>query len=489
MKKRLLVSLSITLILVLSFSLIANAASTTKKLSTNFTLINLSNVDAEGNIQYKRSDGSPWTGSTITSFGPGQPYQIPANGGQLVVRQYSDSLQQGSGSVIVSSNVELGAVVQLRLPPGSSSLPTSGAYVGGSEVASKWYVPLAQANRSTATGVGNTQIMIQNAGTTVIPTITVTLLAEPGSGSTPASFIKTISNLQPGATFTYDLADEKSLKANWSGSAEVDAGGNNIVVVVNSFNGPHGLRTYNAFPESNVGPKWAIPLFASKLSNGLNTSVSVQNLSGGSIPVNGLTLDCGAFKFRNNAAIPDKGTFGFNPVADVPGRFPTNWQGACVIDAGSRNVVAFVLMRRVSGNGDQAAYEAINYNSGGTRVFIPLMAKRLPNGFATSAVIVNLSNQNAQVKLTWTPSPDECQASSCKSYIQDNVTIPANGNLALNLRTGAGAPAGMPDGWQGTLKVEPSGGSSAPIHGYVVLSNLVNSAGDNYRAHLALSLP
>ena len=104
-------------------------------------------------------------------------------------------------------------------------------------------------------------------------------------------------------------------------------------------------------------------------------------------------------------------------------------------------------------------------------------------------MIVNLSNQNALVNLIWTPSPDECLASSCRSYTQNNVTIPANGNLALNLRTGAGAPSGMPDGWQGTLKVEPVGGSSVPIHGYVVLSNLVNSAGDNYRAHLGLSLP
>jgi len=40
----------------------------------------------------------------------------------------------------------------------------------------------------------------------------------------------------------------------------------------------------------------------------------------------------------------------------------------------------------------------------------------------------------------------------------------------------------MADGWQGSLQIVPNAGS-APIAGYTVLSNLVNTPGDNYRAH------
>ena len=492
MKRRLSVGFSLAMCLVLIVSIVASAGSTTKNLVTNFTLSNLSTTDATGSITYYKEDGTAWTGSGYTSFGPGQAHELPGNGGQLVVRQYSDTLAAGRGSVMVTSNVAVSAVVQERLAPGDTALPTSGAYVGFTEGSSLFYLPLVQKNRSTSTGIGNSQIMVQNTGSAVIPLVDINLVAEPGSGSLPATYTKSISNLAAGATFFYDLADDTNITNGWNGSAEVDAHAGKVAVVSNSFNGANALRTYNGFPVESIYNKWAIPLFASQLTNGLNTSVSVQNL-GAEIPVGDLVLDCGAFTKSNATAIPTKGTYGFNPINGVPSAYPTNWQGACTITAPG-NVVAFVIMRRITGNGDQAAYEALSYASTDTNVFIPLMAKRLPNGFATSAVVQNLSSSSAFVDVIWTHSATECLATPCNDYTVPNVEIPGNGNMTLNLRVtsggGSGIPAGLPDGWQGTVKVIPHPSTTArPLVGYVVLSSLNASAGDNYRAHRLLTLP
>jgi len=479
--------LMLIVLLLLSIPITASAGSTTKNLVTNFTLVNTSSSDATGTIEYYTdysSGGSSWTGSSVTEFGPGKLYQLPASG-QLVVRQYADTLTAGRGSVVIVSDVALASVVQERLAPGDTNPPTSGAYLGIQEGSSKYYVPLVQVRANTSTGLANTQIMVQNLSAVDID-VDINLIASPSCSScTPQNYTKSVTSLKPGVTYFYDLADEHALSNGWNGSAFIDAGSNTIGVVVNSFNGEHGLRTFNAFRSTDVGPKWGIPLLASKLSNGLNTSIAIQNLSSGTIPVDGITLDCTDFEMTNNIAIPQYGSFSFNPLVDSPENFPDNWQGACSVDAGENDIVAFVIMRRVGGiNGDQAAYEAINYNTIASKVIVPLAAKRLPNGFATSIVVQNLSNSDIIVDALWRVSPTECGAApaNCIDYDQNNLVIPANGNITFNLRMADGGFPNMADGWQGSLQIVPNAGS-APIAGYTVLSNLVNTPGDNYRAH------
>ena len=61
------------------------AASTTKTLSTNFTLVNFGTSTANVSVSYVKTDGSAWTAdSGNTNF------TIPANGGQKPVYQYFD---------------------------------------------------------------------------------------------------------------------------------------------------------------------------------------------------------------------------------------------------------------------------------------------------------------------------------------------------------------------------------------------------------------
>ena len=486
MKRSFPVAVVMTLILVLVLSMTVTASSTTKNLVSNFTLVNTTTEDAQGLISYIKEDGSEWTGSGYTDFGPGMSHELVA-GGQLVVRQYADTLEAGRGSVVVSANVPLGAVVQMRLAPGDTSLPTAGAYLAFNGGSSRFYLPLVQAKSTTSTGLANTQIMVQNVDDTAIDA-TIDLTADPSCTTcTPTTHSVVITDLAVGATYFYDLADDAAL-TNWTGSAVVNAGVDKVAVVVNSFNGANGLRTYNGFAEEQIGPAWGIPLFASKLSNGLNTSVAVQNLSTTALAIGDLDLDCGEFTMSNTVAIPQYGSFSFNPVNDIPAVFPTNWQGACTIDAGTNDVVAFVIMRRIGGsNGDQAAYEALNLNTVASKLYVPLAAKLLPNGFATSIVVQNLSDTAVTFDAHWKVSAAECLAATtdCVDYDEVGLVIPANGNYTWNLRMSTGGFPGMAAGWQGSLEIVPVAGS-APIAGYTVLSNLVNSPGDNYRAHVLL---
>src|SRR6266567_4037049 len=103
----------LTSILVLSLALATVggvfASSTTKTLSTNFTLINLGTSDASVSVAYYTDTGAVWTADVADTN-----FTIPANGGQAIIRQYADStMTSGKGSAIVSSNQPLGSVVQI----------------------------------------------------------------------------------------------------------------------------------------------------------------------------------------------------------------------------------------------------------------------------------------------------------------------------------------------------------------------------------------
>ena len=280
--KRALV-VAVPLILILATALPGIAASTTKALSTNFTLVNLGvdtgNPAATGAIQYLKSDGTQWKAD--------ESFSIPTIGGQLVYRQYADAaLSSGQGSAIVSSDQPLGAVVQIQA---RGQTATSGAYIGMSEGSDILYVPLAARHLSTASGTGNSQIIIQNTGSSTINP-TVDLIKSDGSATISG---KQIGNLAAGTSYVYDLDTETGLGEGWIGSAVVHAGsGNQVAVVTNFFTGPNAMLTFEGFPKEALSKAWVVPLFFSRLANGLSAPVTIQNVSASTIAVGGASMTC-----------------------------------------------------------------------------------------------------------------------------------------------------------------------------------------------------
>jgi len=476
MKRRTLSITLLTVTLVLATVLTGAAQSTTKSLSTNFTLVNLESEVAGGTVQYFKPDGTLWKAD--------ESFSLAANGGQAIFRQYLDSaLAAGRGSVVVSADRSVGAVVQV-LARGQN--PTSsGAYSGFSAGAAAFYVPLVAKNRNTATGLANSQIVIQNSGTTSV-SVEVEMISSVGG----ANFTKTGISISPNAAFLYDLQQEPGLSDGWLGSAEVRAlSGGQVAVVSNFFTGD-AMQTFNAFPSSAPAQQWFVPLFTSRLANSLSTPISVQNLSGGSIAAGGIEVTCkdtnnaNEFTKTNADAVPSKGSWAVNPVTDMT--LPEQYTGSCVVES-TGNIVAFVQMRFVA-TGEAAAYEAFRGGSTDTKVVVPLVAKRLPNGFATAVTVQNLDTTNqANVTLVYTPSPEYVAAGGSAAQITFTETIAAGGNLIQNQRT---AVPQLPDGWQGTLVVD----SDRPLAGFAQLTFMtaINpglASGDKYMAHNAFTQP
>lgn len=458
-------------------------AATSKVLSTNYTLVNMSTTDdANVSVTYLRDDGSTWS----TDAG-NQNFIIPKNFGQRIVAQYFDTtMPGGQGSAVISSTQPLGAVVQILA---RNQTPSSGAYSGVTSPSSSYYAPLVQKNLNTASGISNSVLIIQNAEQTE-QEVSINFIAYPGISGI-SNHTKT-ATIPPRSSFYYDITSENLLQNVWTGSAVINAAsGKKIVVVVNTFLGPDTLTTYNAFPIEAAGRNWGIPLFTSRLLNGLSTSVSIQNVSGSLIPENGITVSCKAgtgfspatFIKQNTSPIPNNSAFAVNPVVDYS--IPGNWSGSCTVSS-TGNVVVIVTLRSPGFNSNSGAYEAFNIDqSTNNRVVIPLMSKRQANGFATVATIQNLDTNNpANVKLTYTPGSGY---TGSLTPIVINKTIPAGGNLLQNLRLVSDVPE-VPDRWFGTLVVEPIG-TPRPIVAFVQLTNITNPPGDTLLTHNAFTLP
>ena len=463
------------------------AAATTKMLSTNYTVVNLSTTDATVTASYYKPDGSAWVASPQnTSF------TVKGNYGQQIVSLYFDTtLTAGQGSVVLTSSQPLGAVTQILA---RNQVPSSGAYSGITAPAARYYAPQVFANLPSAAGLQNSQIAIQNTTAAAI-TVNVEFVPFPGISGLSA-YTKSGISIAAGAAFLYDLSNEANLKSTnatvkgWTGSAVVSATSGTVAVVVNTFAGVNSLQTYNAFPSTDITDAWSIPQFTSKLPNGLNTPIIAQNLSGGDIPVGDVTLTCVAatgyspatLVKKNEAVVPNNGTFAFNPYGNAA--YPNNWSGTCTMkSATGKGMVAIVQMRKPGFSDELAAYEGLKATSTSKKVIVPLVSKNQANGFATAVTIKNLdTDAGTTVHLVYTPAAAYVAGGGSATPVTIDATIPANGNLIQSQRF-TGTPE-IPNGWYGSLVVTSD---TTPIGALVQLSNVFAQPGDTYMAHNAFT--
>ncbi len=477
----------------------ARATATPKQLSTNFTLVNLDKDNpASGAISYLLESGAAWPGVSTGNLS----FTLPANGGSIQIKQYFDpTMQAGRGSVVIAADRPVGAIVQIQA---RGQTPTQGAYTGFLEGHSVYYVPLVARNRFTLSGTGNSQVIIQNTDTQAV-TVTVDLVPNAG---TAGSYTRTIAAIQPGVSYYYDISDETNLPDNWIGSAVVTAlNARKISVVSNFFQGPDILQTFNAFPQEELGPEWIVPIFFSRLDNGLSTVITVQNIGPSEIAAGGLAMHCrtiwgnspAEMNFTNPTAIASDGSYSFNPIGDAR-LYPVDWAGTCELEAAGASLAAIVQMRyhnSPSGVYGASAYEAVRAGGTDRVMFVPLVAKILPNGFASVVGIRNLGASQTALRLVYIPATNgNCPVSACDinhdgkvdgadTIIIEGLVIPGGSSLQRNHRLGTGtdspeAENGLPNNWEGSLRIESS---SQPIDGYVQLTYYRNVSGDQFMAH------
>jgi hypothetical protein len=215
--------------------------------------------------------------------------------------------------------------------------------------------------------------------------------------------------------------------------------------------------------------------------------------------VGAVTLSCtqdaaspgpSSLNVTNSTTVPNNAAYYFNPVTGLT-NFPTVWYGSCRLTSTAGNLVAFVQMRQI-GTDNNGAYEAINASGTDKKVLVPLVSKRLGNGFATVVNVQNLNNSvAASVTFTYVPSAEYIAAGgSVTPIVVGPYTIPAGGSIQHNHRlTGSGSGTGqhnLPDGWYGTLTASSS---DQPINGIVQLTNINAQAGDTFMVHNAFTQP
>jgi len=476
MKRSKLFMIIVALVLVAGLTAsMASAQATTKSLATNFTLVNLSPNDTEATVNYYLPDGSAWKAPDVIP--------ILGNGGQAIVRQYTDpDLPDGMGSVVVTSLEPLAGLVQIVIDPSAGQTPTSAAYTAISEGGTTFYVPQVAKNGSSATGIANSVIIVQNLGAaTVDVDISLTKYGE----TTP--IVESITDIAIGASYYYEMNLDDDLSNGFYSAVVEVVGDGSVGVVANTFFGADGLMSVNAFPAEALTSGWSIPLVFSRLSNSLVTSLIFQNLSGEIIPAGDINLYCtpdpgsgdqSTLDLYNPSDIAVNGIVAWNTLTQT-GLFPTNWYGPCTVTSATDKGIVGIVQYRFSANQNMSAYEAIPSTSIDTTVFVPLGAKTLTNKFCTAITVMNLSDADITADLIWTGS------GAAADFLEEDVAITANGSIIRNLCLPT-HPIGvaMPAGWVGTLTAEGTG----PIAAFV--QNRYNPAtGDQFMAYLGITQP
>lgn len=447
------------------------AASSSKAFATNFTLVNLGDALATVNAAYLTPEGGTWGDSIFKTFSI-------APGANAIARQYFDTgLTPGRGSVVVSSDQRLGALVQEIVRTG---VPSSGAYTGIDTASTTWFIPQLARRANTATGLANSQIIVQNASSTTIG-FNVDYYTR---GVSSSAFNRSYSNLAPGASIVIDLDEEAGLPTSWWGSAIVSTTSGGLGVLSHLFMGADSLMAFNAFPAEMVTDGWKIPLLYSRLTNTLNTSLAIQNLSDTTIPKNDLTLTCirdvntvgpDTLSLKNTADIPKYSTFAFNTLTDTS-NFPANWQGSCDLTSATGKDTAVLIMYRWVKNAEQAAYSAVPNNLSSKKVTVPLVAKRLSNGYANTVTIQNMDNATATLTIRYIPS------GGGTPIVRPSITIDPNASRIFNFRLSGTEAAYIPDGWEGSMVIE----SNTNIAAYVS-NTYLNPTGDQFMAYLGFN--
>ncbi|HOX00099.1 MAG TPA: hypothetical protein PK545_05690, partial [Deltaproteobacteria bacterium] len=103
---------------------------------------------------------------------------------------------------------------------------------------------------------------------------------------------RNFTGLASGASRLIDLDLETGLTAPWWGSVVVSTTSGSLGVVSNLFFGADSLNAFNAFAAEEITSSWRIPLLYIRLTNTLTSSITIQNLSGGTLPIGDIELAC-----------------------------------------------------------------------------------------------------------------------------------------------------------------------------------------------------
>jgi hypothetical protein len=484
MKRISSVALIVMLVLTLAVGGISSvfAGATTKSLSTNYTIQNLSDIDmATIHVEYSLNYDGVTPGGSWAADAGNVDFTVDPGASKVIAQYFDTTMVDGAGSAVVESDQPVAAIVNM-LARGQT--PTSGSYTGFSEGGQSFFMPFAFKTLPTSVGIINSQLIIQNVGTSST-NVSVALI----NGSTGAvDYTKNIIDLPVGESFYYDQTDEAALPDAWFGSAKVVADtGAKIAVVGNQFTGDHGLLTYPGFPEGYT--EWVVPLYLSRLANGYNSVIAIQNVSGGTISEGDITvyftpdpsLSGTPFDLSLPSDLNDNSTWILNPRGNAD--FPVDSYGAARIVSTTGNVVAIVnqLVNEPPNFSSSAlSYNAIRADLIGQTVRAPLIMSRLGNGYSTVFTVANLTASPGTCTFTYKPDP----SLGLSDTVVTDVPLPASSSIVHNHRLSGAGTHELPTDWYGAATV-----ACTRAVGGVVNQLQTGAAGDPALSYNAFTTP
>lgn len=263
------------------------------------------------------------------------------------------------GSLTVTSNTNVAAVAHSVKNSDDGELSVYRAFSSGS---TRFLAPLVY-NQWTGgtTADAITGIQVQNLGNTN-DTVTMTYTLSPGSGSSG-----TFSVNQPilaNSSTTFFMPSLTSIPVRNYGSAVIQSGSNQIVVVVNNVKSATAIASaYNAFADGAGSTRVVAPLVFNQYSPDWTTGIQVQNV--GSVadnvtmifrPTNSVAGSAASYtKTLTGVAAGSSGTFYLPNYTDIP----AGLYGTAEITSSSQKIIAVINTTKYSAN-ISTAYTGIN---------------------------------------------------------------------------------------------------------------------------------
>jgi hypothetical protein len=445
--------------------------------STAFQIVNLGSSPASLTISYydDMANGGAFkcsdTVDALASFASVQYNQDSVCGSSTASCICNET--SWSGSVVIESTEIVAVITNVNEPAGvgSNVYYAGGSYNGIADTRTADTIVFPFIMHEYANF--NTDMAVQNAGG-ADAALTLTYYA---TGSTTATKTEGPITIAPGASYYRNQkTDDTDLPAGWNGVvvASTGVGGAPIAGVVNE--NPNALGMILNYEGFASGASTIYMPFLAKTYANFSTAfqvVALENGTAGTIsfyPAGSATPVA-----TKNVALDQYGSLQFNMKTDNSydtGAIPDGWSGAGVINLTSGTAVVIVNERGIP-TGRQPlglTYSGMNNDLLKANMTFPFVIKNY------AAKLWSTAFQVVNVGTPGTVTVHYDGAAGFSSYSWTSASLDTNVALECNQKSGTCIDTPLPDGWNGSVRVEGAAG--------VILAGICNErsagvAGDN----------
>lgn len=402
------VILSLTILAVLALPLTVFAQTTT---NTAFQVVNLSETD-DANVNIVFYDT---TGAEVYSMND----TITAGSSSTYV-QSAQETELGTtfnGSVVVTSDQQIAAIVNQNTNDGSNTAGYNGSYTGFSEGSDTFVVPIVLARFYGY----YTEISIQNASSSAV-NVTVDYVDA-------ACTTDTATALGQGTAVRFNNND--SCAGSGINTAATITADGPVVAVVNQISEAGNLeQTYNGFAPASGGDTLYAPI-ALNAYYGFNSAMQVQNVSGAAMDIS-VEYSDGVTATVTAVADGESATFQQSLEGHAAG-----WTGS----AKFTNSTGGDMVGIVNQQGSTSAASYNMYSGGATEWALPSLLYQF-YGFTSAYQVQNISGGDVDIAVTY---DDGTTASA--AAVADGAAV----SFVQNAEVGHTA------GWAGSAKITATG--------------------------------